>query len=158
LWFVPRSLARFEPHSGAWDRDARSGIGSAGSRSRRATRQLGFLDITGAWDASLLFVLGAAVPVALAGFRLAQRRPAPLFDEHFRVPAAQRVDVSLIAGSAIFGIGWGLAGYCPGPAIAALGFGSTEALWFVPALLVGAGPQRWQARRGGANAPFIAVA
>ncbi|MFT3956087.1 MAG: YeeE/YedE family protein [Piscinibacter sp.] len=118
---------------------------------------LGFLDVAGAWDASLLLVLGGAVLVALAGFRLARRQPAPLFDDHFHAAASQRVDVPLLAGSALFGIGWGLAGYCPGPAIAALGFGSSEALWFVPAMLLGTALQRWRAGRGRPAAPLSAA-
>jgi hypothetical protein len=118
---------------------------------------LGFLDVAGAWDASLLFVLGGAVVVAAIGFRLALRRPAPPFDDRFRLPVARPVNADLIAGAAIFGIGWGLGGYCPGPAVASLGFGNAEALWFVPAMLVGAGLQRWQARRHQAAAAVRAV-
>ena len=108
---------------------------------------LGFLDVAGAWDASLLFVLGGAVLVAAIGFRVVQRRTRPLFDERLRWPAVTRVDAALLAGAAIFGIGWGLGGYCPGPAIASLGFGNPEAWWFVPSMFAGAGLQRWQARR-----------
>ena len=108
---------------------------------------LGFLDVAGACDASLLFVLGGAVVVAAIGFRLALRRPAPQLDDLFDLPSARSIDAPLIVGAAIFGIGWGLGGYCPGPAIASLGFGNVEALWFVPAMLIGAGLQRWQALR-----------
>lgn len=106
-----------------------------------------FLDLAGTWDASLLFVLGAAVTVAALGFALARRRARPWFDDRFHGPPAHAIDRPLLVGSALFGIGWGLAGYCPGPAIASLGFGNTEALWLVPAMLAGAWLQRARARK-----------
>ena len=123
------------------------GVGLAVAQMTDPRKVLGFLDVAGAWDASLLLVLGSAVAVAAIAFRFLLRRPAPLFDDRFHVPTATAIDARLIAGAAIFGIGWGLGGYCPGPAIASLGFGNPEALYFVPALLAGAGLQRWQARR-----------
>ena len=106
---------------------------------------LGFLDLAGAWDASLLFVLGAAVMVSGAGFALLRRRRAPLLDAAFHPPTASALDRPLILGSALFGIGWGLAGYCPGPAIASLGFGNAETLWFLPAMAAGIALRRWTA-------------
>jgi uncharacterized membrane protein YedE/YeeE len=108
---------------------------------------LGFLDLAGAWDASLMLVLGGAVAVTAIGFRMVLRRQSPWFETQFRVPAAAAIDPPLMLGSAIFGIGWGLAGYCPGPAIASLAFANVEALWFVPAMVAGAGLARWQVRR-----------
>lgn len=108
---------------------------------------LAFLDVAGAWDPSLLVVLGVAMPTAAIGYRLVQQRPAPLFDERFHLPAARGVDGRLLLGAALFGIGWGLAGYCPGPAFASLGFGNAEAPWVVPAMLAGSGLARWLARR-----------
>lgn len=105
-----------------------------------------FLDLAGHWDASLLFVLGAAVAVSALGFALARRRTRPWFDDRFHGPPARAIDRPLLLGSALFGIGWGLAGYCPGPAIASLGFGNAEALWLVPAMLAGAWLQRLAAR------------
>jgi len=108
---------------------------------------LAFLDVFGAWDPSLLFVMGGAVVLAFLGFRLVLRRAAPLWDERFHISASVKVDRHLLVGAAMFGLGWGLGGYCPGPAISSLGFGNPEALWFVPAMLAGAGLQRWQARR-----------
>jgi uncharacterized membrane protein YedE/YeeE len=113
---------------------------------------LGFLDLAGAWDASLMLVLGGAVALTAIGFRFVLRRDAPWFEPRFRLPAAASIDSPLILGSAVFGIGWGLAGYCPGPAIASLAFGNVEALWFVPALIAGAGLARWQVRRAGDQA------
>lgn len=108
-----------------------------------------FLDVAGAWDPSLLFVLGGAVIVAAAGFALARGRARPWFDERFHGPAARRIDRPLLLGSALFGIGWALAGFCPGPAIASLGFASTDALLLVPAMLAGA----WLQRRTAAAPP-----
>jgi len=123
------------------------GVGLAVAGMIDPRKVLAFLDVAGAWDASLLFVLGGAVVVAFAGFRWVQRRPAPLLDTRFHLPAASAIDAPLLVGAALFGVGWGLAGYCPGPAIASLGFGNAEALWFVPAMLAGAGVQRWWAAR-----------
>jgi hypothetical protein len=123
------------------------GVGLAVAQMTDPLKVLGFLDLAGAWDASLLFVLGGAVVLAAVAFRFVLRWPAPLLDERFHLPTKAAIDRPLLVGSALFGIGWGLAGYCPGPAIASLGFGNPEALWIVPALLAGAALQRWQAAR-----------
>jgi uncharacterized membrane protein YedE/YeeE len=117
---------------------------------------LGFLDLAGTWDASLMFVLGGAVALTAIGLRFVLRRDTPWFEQRFRLPAAAAIDPPLIVGSAVFGIGWGLAGYCPGPAIASLAFGNVEALWFVPAMVAGAGLARWQVRRAGDQALLAA--
>jgi uncharacterized protein len=122
------------------------GLGLAVAQMVDPRKVLAFLDLAGAWDASLLFVLGAAVMLACAGFALLRRHQAPLLDSHFHPPAATALDAPLIVGSALFGIGWGLAGYCPGPAIASLGFGNAEALWFLPAMLAGIALRRWTVR------------
>lgn len=127
------------------------GFGLGVSQMVDPDKVLGFLDVAGRWDPSLMFVMGGALLVAGIGFRWVLRRPAPRFSERFRISALSRVDAPLLGGAALFGIGWGLAGYCPGPAVASLGFGNTEALWLVPAMLAGAGLQRWQARRRGAG-------
>jgi uncharacterized membrane protein YedE/YeeE len=103
---------------------------------------LNFLDVTGSWDASLLFVLGAAVSLAAASFRWILRQSSPVLDEKFHLPKAIKVDARLITGAAIFGMGWGIAGYCPGPAIASLGLGNFEVLWLLPALVIGTALQR----------------
>jgi uncharacterized membrane protein YedE/YeeE len=123
------------------------GLGLGWSQMVDPRKVLGFLDIAGAWDASLMFVMGAALLVTAIGFRWVLRHPAPRFGEHFHLGAARSIDAPLLGGAALFGIGWGLAGYCPGPVIASLGFGNAEALWFLPAMVAGAGLQRWQARR-----------
>ena len=101
-------------------------------------RVLGFLDIFGAFDPSLLFVLGGAVVVTAISFRFVLRQPKPLLAAKFVLPDARHVDARLIGGATLFGLGWGIAGYCPGPVLAGLSVGSVEALWFVPAMLVGA--------------------
>jgi uncharacterized membrane protein YedE/YeeE len=90
---------------------------------------LGFLDIFGAWDPRLVFVMAGAVLTTAIGYRLVLRRSRPLLAERFQWPTSRRIDARLIGGAALFGIGWGTAGYCPGPALASLGAG-------VPALLV----------------------
>ena len=98
---------------------------------------LGFLDIAGAWNPALAFVMGGAVVVTFIGFRLLRRRDRPLLAAGFSWPTATRIDGRLIGGSALFGIGWGLAGYCPGPAIASLGSAAPGVVAFVMAMLFG---------------------
>lgn len=100
---------------------------------------LGFLDFAGNWDPSLAFVLGGAVVVAFVGFRLAAPRARPLVSLAFQPPAAKGIDARLLGGAAIFGLGWGLSGFCPGPAVAALGYGGSGVLVFVLAMLAGMG-------------------
>lgn len=103
---------------------------------------LAFLDLKGAWDPSLAFVMGGAVVVAFAGFRLAAGRRTSLSAEPFRAPRASAIDSRLILGSLIFGIGWGLVGLCPGPAIADIGFLDPRVALFVAAMIVGMGLYR----------------
>jgi uncharacterized membrane protein YedE/YeeE len=103
---------------------------------------LGFLDVTGNWDASLMLVMAGAVTVTLAGFRLVLARSKPLFSRAFELPTRKDIDLPLVAGAAIFGIGWGTAGYCPGPALTALATLSSESIVFVAAMLVGGFLQR----------------
>ncbi|WP_420555560.1 DUF6691 family protein [Roseovarius sp.] len=98
---------------------------------------LNFLDIAGTWDASLIFVMGGAVVVTFLGYRLVWRRSAPLFAGRFQVPTSTAIDGRLVGGSALFGIGWGIAGFCPGAAIPALGTGRWEVILFLVAVGVG---------------------
>jgi uncharacterized membrane protein YedE/YeeE len=102
---------------------------------------LAFLDVAGiadgSWDPSLAFVMAGAIAVAAPGFRLALRRRAPLFDGRFHLPTERRVDRRLLGGAAMFGLGWGLSGFCPGPAILALPLGAPGALVFVAAMIAG---------------------
>jgi len=123
------------------------GLGLGVSQMVDPRKVLGFLDLAGAWDPSLAFVMAGALMVTAIGFRFVLRRPAPRLAERLRLSALRSIDARLVAGAAIFGLGWGLAGYCPGPAIASFGLANAEALWFVPAMVAGAGLQRWQARR-----------
>jgi len=98
---------------------------------------LQFLDVAGDWDPSLAFVMAGAIPVAAIGFRLGARRAAPVCAPSFAGPPSGAVDARLIGGAVLFGLGWGLAGFCPGPALAALGFGGWKPLLFVMAMLAG---------------------
>ncbi|MHA1189746.1 MAG: DUF6691 family protein [Alphaproteobacteria bacterium] len=96
-----------------------------------------FLDVAGSWDASLIFVMGGASVVAFFGFRMVQARQRPLFGERFVLPDATRIDGRLIGGSMLFGVGWGLSGFCPGPAIAGLVWGRWETALFVAMMAAG---------------------
>ncbi|UYG06816.1 DUF6691 family protein [Halomonas sp. M4R1S46] len=96
------------------------GLGLAVSGMTDPARVLGFLDLFGAWDPTLMFVLGGAVVTNFVGYRLALRRPNPLFAAAFQLPTRRDLDGRLIGGATLFGIGWGLSGYCPGPAFASV--------------------------------------
>ena len=98
---------------------------------------LALLDVTGAWDPSLLFVMLGAILVAAVAFRFARTRVRPLFGSQIRVPGAGRIDAPLVLGSITFGVGWGLVGYCPGPALTALAVGGRSTLLFVAAMVAG---------------------
>ena len=115
------------------------GLGLTVSSMIDPVKVLNFLDVAGSWDPSLAFVMAAAIPVAAAGFGYARRRGTPLIGASFHGPAATAVDRRLVAGAVLFGVGWGLAGYCPGPALAALSLGASGAWLFVAAMLVGIG-------------------
>ena len=114
------------------------GLGLAVSEMTNTAKVLGFLDVAGAWDPSLILVLGGAVVVAFFSFRLIYERDRPLFADAFATVRTLGLDARLVGGSALFGLGWGLVGFCPGPAIAALAYGLTEPLIFVAAMFVGA--------------------
>lgn len=100
-------------------------------------RVLGFFDVMGAWDPSLALVMGGGLMVTVPGFRLAQRRARPLCADAFQLPAAGRVDRRLVGGAAVFGLGWGLGGMCPGPAMATAAAGLWQGLAFVAAMVAG---------------------
>jgi uncharacterized membrane protein YedE/YeeE len=119
------------------------GLGLSLAQMTNPDKVLNFLDVGGRWDPSLLLVLGGAVVFGTLGFWLVFKRAAPLWDTQFHLPLQRAIDRPLVLGSALFGLGWGLTGYCPGPAIASLGFGNPEALWVVPAMVSGAALQRW---------------
>jgi uncharacterized membrane protein YedE/YeeE len=115
------------------------GIGLIVSGMADPAKVLGFLDLAGAWDPSLAFVMGGAVLVGVVAFSFARKRTVSLLGLQMRMPAATQVDRRLVGGGLLFGIGWGLAGFCPGPAVVALGMGEQKALVFVAAMLVGMG-------------------
>jgi uncharacterized membrane protein YedE/YeeE len=113
------------------------GVGLCISGMNRPEKVLGFLDIAGLWDPSLAFVMAGAIGVAFFAFRLAATRARAWLGDPMRLPTSTTVDRRLLAGSAIFGLGWGLAGVCPGPAIVDLGFFDPRAAVFVVAMLAG---------------------
>ena len=112
-----------------------SGILLAGMAN--PAKVLNFFDIAGSWDPSLAFVMAGALAVTFLGYRFVLRRPRPVFDVKFHLPTRRDIDPALVGGSALFGIGWGIAGFCPGGAIPALGLLRVEPVLFVAALLVG---------------------
>jgi uncharacterized membrane protein YedE/YeeE len=111
------------------------GLGISGMT--QPSKVLGFLDVAGAWDPSLMFVIAGAVLPGLVAFALILRRPAPLLEASFHMPTRRSVDARLIAGAALFGVGWGLSGYCPGPAVLSIATGAPGALVFVASMVVG---------------------
>ena len=113
------------------------GVGLAMSGMTDTAKVLGFLDLFGEWVPDLAFVMGGAVCVTLLTFRFILRRPAPVLGEQFYLPASTVIDTRLLAGAAVFGIGWGIYGYCPGPALSALVYLDPKTALFVIAMLGG---------------------
>ena len=113
------------------------GVGLSVAQMTNPAKVLAFLDVGGSWDPSLALVMLAALTVSALGMRMLGGRPAPLLADAFSEVSQADPDARLIGGAALFGIGWGLAGYCPGPALAALAFGTREALVFVAAMAAG---------------------
>lgn len=113
------------------------GVGLALSNMMDPAKVLNFLDVFGNWDPSLMLVMGGAVGVTLPGYWLVLKRPHPLLDKQFYVPDASNIDLKLLTGAVLFGVGWGLAGLCPGPAFAGLAAGKIEIFAFVAFMLVG---------------------
>ena len=107
------------------------GTGIAISGMMDPAKVLNFFDLAGTWDPSLIAVMGGALIVTAIGYRLVWRRSAPLFEPRFQVPTSTLIDAKLIGGAALFGIGWGIAGFCPGAAIPALGTGRWEVALFL---------------------------
>ena len=127
------------------------GLGLIVSGMSDPAKVLNFLDFaairTGTWDASLAFVMVGAIAVTFAGYKLALQRSQPVFGEKFHLPMREDIDARIVAGPAIFGVGWGLSGFCPGPAITALGFGTKAAVIFGIAMLAGMWLARFVANR-----------
>lgn len=128
------------------------GLGLGVSGMTRPEKVLGFLDVTGKWDPTLLFVMGGAVAVHFWAYRWIRGSAAPRLAERYLVPAGSPIDVRLCLGALLFGVGWGLGGYCPGPAIVSLATGSLSALVFVAAMFAGMWTVRPALREGGAAA------
>jgi uncharacterized membrane protein YedE/YeeE len=125
------------------------GLGLAVSGMTDPAVVLGFLDVAGRWNPALVFVMAGALVFAFAGFRLAGGRAAPVLAARFGWPTSTAIDARLLAGAALFGLGWGLAGYCPGPAVASLVTLAPGTLIFVAAMLAGmAATRAWLGRAG----------
>ncbi len=114
------------------------GLGLVISGMSNPAKVIGFLNVAGPWDPTLLLVMGGALAVTIPGFRLLRKRPRPLFSERFEIPSRKDLDARLIAGAALFGLGWGIGGFCPGPAITALATARLDVVLFVAAMIGGA--------------------
>ena len=123
------------------------GLGLIVSGMANPAKVLGFLDLAGVWDPSLAFVMAGAIAVAAVAFALARRRSHSLLGAPMQLPSARRTDRRLVIGSLLFGVGWGVAGFCPGPALVGLGMGADKALVFVAAMLAGMGLFEWLEHR-----------
>ena len=113
------------------------GAGLALSGMTNPAKVLAFLDVSGSWDATLALVMGGALVITAAAYGMTRRRPKALFAGAFALPAQQKLDTSLLGGAALFGVGWGLAGLCPGPALANLGRGEPRVALFIAPMVVG---------------------
>ena len=120
------------------------GLGIALSGMANPAKVVNFFDLAGTWDPSLIFVMGGALVTAFIGYRIVfARSPAPVFEAEYSLPRNMEIDAQLIGGAALFGVGWGIAGFCPGGAIPALGFGGVETLVFTASMAVGIVCVRW---------------
>ena len=122
------------------------GVGLAVSGMTNPAKVLAFLDVFGRWDPTLAFVMAGAVAVSAAGYAVARRRDRAWLGGAFGIPTRSDLDARLVGGAALFGVGWGLVGLCPGPALASLGRGSSEVTLFVGAMLAGIALQRFATR------------
>ena len=118
---------------------------------------LGFLDLAGLWDPSLAFVMGGAILVGVFAFAVARKRTTSVLGGAMQLPTARHIDRRLVLGSLLFGVGWGIAGFCPGPAIVSLGAGEPKAVVFVLAMLAGMGIFEWLEGRKAARAAAAAA-
>ena len=115
------------------------GLGLIVSGMANPAKVLGFLDLAGAWDPSLAFVMAGAIAVAALAFALAKKRTVSFLGAAMKLPGSREIDRRLVIGSVLFGIGWGVAGFCPGPGLVVLGMGEIKALVFVGAMRAGMG-------------------
>ncbi len=123
------------------------GVGLIVSQMSNPAKVIGFLDITGSWDPSLAFVMVGALAVFGAAYWSSRRRSAPLLSSRFGTPTERNIDPPLVAGSLIFGVGWGLSGFCPGPAVVSSAFGDWRVWVFVAAMILGMLPYRFRLGR-----------
>ena len=123
------------------------GLGLIVSGMANPAKVLGFLDLGGAWDPSLALVMAGAVGVGTVAFAFTRRRTLSLLGSKMTLPTSRRIDRPLVVGSLLFGIGWGVAGFCPGPGLVGVGMGEVKALIFVAAMLAGMGLFEWLERR-----------
>lgn len=128
------------------------GLGLIVSGMANPAKVLGFLDLGGAWDPSLALVMAGAILVGFFAFLVAKKRTRSLIGADMKLPTASAIDRRLLAGSALFGTGWGVAGFCPGPGLVALGMGESKALVFVVAMLVGMAIFNWRENQERAKA------
>jgi uncharacterized membrane protein YedE/YeeE len=119
------------------------GLGLALSGMMNPAKVIGFLDVAGRWDPTLAFVMGGALLVTIPAFRVILNRPRPVLADDFAVPTKKSLDAHLLGGAALFGVGWGLSGFCPGPAVTALVTGLTPVFAFVAAMLGGMVVHAW---------------
>ena len=129
------------------------GLGIMISGMANPAKVLNFFDVAGSWDPSLAFVMGGALITTFIGYRVVLARPAPVLDKTFHLPGRGAIDMKLVGGSALFGVGWGIAGFCPGGALPALGSLRLEVAIFVAALIVGIAASRWISARTTAAGP-----
>lgn len=133
------------------------GLGLIISGMTDPSKVLGFLDLAGLWDPSLAFVMGGAILVGVFAFAVARKRTTSVLGGAMQLPTARHIDRRLVLGSLLFGAGWGIAGFCPGPAIVLLGAGEPKALVFVLAMLAGMGAFEWmELRKRARSAPQAA--
>ncbi len=123
------------------------GIGLSLSQMINPEKVQNFLDISGGWDPSLAFVMLGALAISLCSFRIVLQRPAPLLADSFHISKKRHIDKPLLLGAMIFGIGWGMSGYCPGPAVAAMGLLSKEAFVMVGSIYAGFFAHKWVSSR-----------
>jgi uncharacterized membrane protein YedE/YeeE len=123
------------------------GLGVSISGMANPAKVINFFDFAGIWDPSLILVMISAFVVTAIGYALVFRRPAPVFEPKFQVPTNRVIDARLVGGSAVFGVGWGLSGFCPGASVPALGTGNAQVLVFTGSLLTGIFIARWLMRQ-----------
>ncbi len=129
------------------------GLGISLSGMINPAKVLNFFDLAGTWDPSLAFVMGGALAVAIPGYWVVLRRPAPVMDLRFQLPDTRKIDRRLVLGSATFGVGWGIAGFCPGGALPALGTGRLDVVVFIASLILGLLIARFLQQRGLSRKP-----